>query len=310
MGIIGTGRIAHLAYLPVLMEHRQVTVEAVVARTQETLDKVCGKYKIPHQFRSVDDLISKVDIDCAFVLTPSDMHTEYVCTLLKKGIDVFCEKPMALSLREAERMVSFSNEYDKILMVGFNRRYAPVYVKAKEAFLENEVEVCFVEKNKQKNERRALVNDAIHVVDIMRWYCGGEAKNVISKATFSDPYYETTISAIVEFDNESQGVVLINRTGGQWIERVEVYGNNKTAIVEMPNLVKIIRAGKTEMMSMIQVKWGVPRIPDTCGFRQSVDHFLDCINRKKRPLTSGEDAFKTHRLVDEMYKQAGLPPLE
>ncbi|PGZ15037.1 virulence factor MviM, partial [Bacillus thuringiensis] len=59
-------------------------------------------------------------------------HYEIVSELLKKGIDVYVDKPLAATVEQAEKLVELSEKYNRKLMVGFNRRFVPMYVAAKE----------------------------------------------------------------------------------------------------------------------------------------------------------------------------------
>ena len=65
-------------------------------------------------------------MDCAFVLTPKACHAEQIFFLLKAGVDVYSEKPMATTLKNADNMVELSEQTGRKLMIGFNHGYAPV----------------------------------------------------------------------------------------------------------------------------------------------------------------------------------------
>ena len=311
VAVIGVGSIAQIAELPALARIPGVEITAAVARHQESIDRVMARYPIKKGYLSFESFIKEADqIDCGFVLTPKDVHPDHVIPLLDKGIDVFCEKPLSTSIRKATEMVEVAEMNNRILMVGFNRRYAPVYVKAKEVFKNNPPEACFAEKNRPQTEYRASLENAIHMVDLMRWYCG-EIEEISSHAIFQDPYYETTLSVSIKFANrKSLGLLLANRSAGQWYEKIELYGNGMTVIADAPDLVKIIDNEKESVIKMTPLAMGWARVEDKMGFQQEVEHFIDCVRNRKEPITSGRDALKTHILMDQILRKAGLPALE
>src|SRR4029453_11643475 len=109
-------------------------------------------------------------------------------------------------------------------MVGFNRLYAPVYVAAREAFAERRPEACLALKNRPGTEYRATLENAIHMVDLLRWFCG-EAVDVQGGAAFTDPYRETTAAATLRFDSGALAVLLANRSSSHWVERLPGVGH-------------------------------------------------------------------------------------
>lgn len=308
VGVIGLGAIAHVAELPSLAKMKDVEIVAALSRTEKSLNKAASSYNIQHLCSNFEDFL-KIEMDCAFVLTPKDRHTEYVLGLLENGIDVFCEKPMALTLRESQQMVDTAADNGRIMMVGFNRRFAPVYQKAKEAYAGGRPDVCFVEKSRNGTEYRATLENAIHMVDLMRWLCG-EPVSVEAHAQYEDINYENTCTAQIKFDTGSIGILIANRSAGQWLERMELYGSQKSVIVDSPDTIGIVTSASEERISQTPLALGWARVEDKLGFSQEVQHFIDCVKDRREPLTSAKDAYKTHLLMNRILKTAGLPGID
>jgi len=85
-------------------------------------------------------------------------------------------------------------------MIGFNRRFAPVYRKAKEIYKDQAPDVIVAQKNRPASEYRATLENAIHMVDLMR-YLSGECVSVEAHSIFTDPCYETLCTAQLQFEN-------------------------------------------------------------------------------------------------------------
>ncbi|WP_347153265.1 Gfo/Idh/MocA family protein, partial [Parabacteroides distasonis] len=263
---------------------------------------------IQHAVHNMDELLS-LGLDCAFVLSPKTVHAEQVIRLLEAGVDVFCEKPMGMTLKEAYDMADASARTGRKLMIAFNRRYAPVYRKAKEIYGQISPDVLIAQKNRPASEYRATLENAIHMVDILRYFCG-ECIKVEACSKFTDPLYETLTTAQLQFENGSVAMLVANRASGQWVETLEMHGHNKSVLVNCPDSITVTDAEQSHTTSMTPLAYGWAKVIDKMGFTQEVDHFFDCLAHDKEPLTNGADAYKTQELMHRILTAAGLPGLE
>lgn len=308
VGVLGLGKIAHIAQLPSLAGMDDVRIVAAHSRTRKSMEYASAKYNIEKLCDTFEQFL-QVDMDCAFILTPKETHCEYALRLLNGGIDVFCEKPLGMTLGECRRIVAAARANDRILMVGFNRRYAPVYRKVKETFAGNPPHVVIAQKNRNGTEYRATLENAIHMVDLLRWFCG-EPVEVQANSAYSDSLYEDYTTAQIRFDSGSSGILVASRKAGQWVEKVDAYGDDRSVFVSAPDAVTVVDSEKEVVTNLTALALGWPRVEDKMGFRQEVEHFIDCVVNRAQPLTSGEDAYKTHLLVHEILTKAGLPGID
>lgn len=308
VGIVGLGHIAHIAELPALAEMKQIEITAAYDYSYEAVEAAMAKYKIGKGCRSFEEFL-ETEMDCAFVLTPKTTHYDYVIPLLEKGLDVFCEKPLALTLKKSREMVEAAEKNNRILMVALNRRYAPVYAKVKEAFKDAPPDVIIAQKNRNGTEYRATLENAIHMVDLMRYFCG-EAVSVEAHSIFTDNEYEDLVTAQIVFDSGSIGILTASRRAGQWVEKIDCYGGYRSAFVNAPDSVTIVDKDVEVKTVMTPLALGWARVEDKMGFTQEVKHFIECVTERKQPITNGRDAYKTHELLHEILVKAGLPGLE
>jgi virulence factor len=195
-------------------------------------------------------------------------------------------------------------------MVDFNRRYAPVYVAGREAFGSAGATFCVAQKNRPGSEYRATFENAIHMVDLLRWYCGGEPIDVTAHAAGEDPWQEDGVSAMIRFDNGNTGVLVAARNAGAWDEKLDAYGGGVTAAITAPDRVAITRDSETIVREMSQEAFGWATATQTFGFAGAVHHFLDRVRDRRQPLTSGAEAAKTQLLLDQILSAAELPTEE
>jgi virulence factor len=309
VGVIGLGKFAHVARLPVLTGLDNVEMTACMARTRDTVDRVAGQFGFAQKYTNLDDLIAQSGIDAAVVATPKPTHFDIVIPLLDKGVHVFCEKPMAMSLGQAEEMVRCAEMNRRVLMIGFNRRYAPVYEWARAEFRERPPDVCVAFKNRPGTEYRATMENAIHMVDLLRFYCG-ECTEISAHAQFEDPDFEDSTAAMLKFDTGAVGFLLGNRTCGQWMERVELYGGGKTVVVNCPDDITIVDQEQEHTRRLTPLHSGWATLAEKMGFQQEVRAFIDAVTGGEKPRTLASDSIKTHILLNRILNRAGLPEME
>lgn len=308
VGVIGVGAIAQISHLPILSAREDVELVGCMAKHIESAKRAQQRYGFEHAVESLEDLM-KLGLDCAFVLSPKQDHPEQVKMLLNEGIDVFCEKPMGLTLREAYDMVETADKTGKMLMMGFNRRYAPVYRKAKEVYQNVTPDVIIAQKNRPASEYRATLENAIHMVDLMR-YLSGECVSVEAHSRFNDPNYETLCTAQLVFENGTVGMLVADRASGQWVETMEIHGNNHSVYVNSPDSIKVVDGEQAHVTTLTPLAMGWAKVEDKLGFSEQDNHFFECLKTGATPLTSAADAYKTHELMNRILTAAGLPNLE
>lgn len=308
VAVIGLGSMARAGELPALALRDDVDIVGVCDIESHKMDEISSQYKVKEKYQELDELIEKSKPDVAFVITPKDTHAEIVTRLLEADIHVFCEKPMATSLEDARSMTELAMKRDRLLMIGFNRRYAPVYQKAK-YYLENtKPDVCVAQKNRPGTEYRATLENMIHVVDIVRYFMG-ECVELNAHSQYIDKLNENTTATMLKFESGGIAFILGNRTCGQWMERVELYGNGKSIIVNCPDDVTIIDSEQEHRQNMSPLNNGWASVIEKMGFKGEVDHFIDCVKTDMVPLTTASDALKTHELMDKILIAANLPSM-
>lgn len=307
VGIIGAGSIAHVAHFPSLASFEDVEMTAVLSEFEADAQKAAQRYGIKNVVTNLDDFL-KLGLDAAVLLTPKTVRKEYLVPLLEAKLDVLVEKPLATTLSECEYLADVSAKSGQIVMVAFNRRYSTINRMGIAEYGDKKPHYVLAQKSREFKEYRATLENSIHVVDLMR-YILGECVKVEANAVWSDPFYEDLCTAQMVFENGSLGLLGASREAGQWYERVEMFGDNKTVIMESPDRLTIIRPDFEEVRNMTPLNKGWSNYLDTIGFRGCDRHFIDCVISREKPLTNAEDAFKTHELMDRILRSAGLPDL-
>lgn len=123
-GILGTGGIAH-AFASALMETPGATLAAVGSRSVESAEKFDRQFGSPAAYGSYQELCDAPGVDIIYIGTPHPVHAENAIMALGGGKAVLCEKPFAMNLRQAEKVVALAREKKLFLMEAMWTRYMP-----------------------------------------------------------------------------------------------------------------------------------------------------------------------------------------
>lgn len=131
IGVIGCGKIAQVRHIPEYAANENCELVAFYNPTASRAEDMAKKYggKV---YESVDELLSDESIDAVSVCSANYSHAEITVKALNAGKHVLCEKPMATTLADCEKMVEAAKKTGKRLMIGQNQRLAKAHVKAKE----------------------------------------------------------------------------------------------------------------------------------------------------------------------------------
>ena len=133
VGVIGLGEVAQVIHLPILAALGDRFRLAAVCDASPTLLGAMGdRYGLPPDARHADDraLVRRPDLDAVLVLTSDEYHADTAIAALRHGKHVLVEKPIALTLADAEAIARARDEAGRQVMVGYMRRYAPAFLQA------------------------------------------------------------------------------------------------------------------------------------------------------------------------------------
>jgi len=192
IGVGGRGRLARHAHRP--DENTRLVAGADV--NPEALAAFKDQYG-PEVFVTADyrDLLERADVHAVFITTPDYLHEEQALAALEAGKHVYIEKPMALSIEGADRILLTARRVGRTAFVGHNMRHMPFVIKMKElidagAIGEPKVAWCrhFLSygadaffKDWHAERRKAvspLLSKAVHDIDVLHWFCGGRTCRV------------------------------------------------------------------------------------------------------------------------------------
>src|SRR4030088_589524 len=103
VGVVGAGGVAQLAHLPVLAKMRGVQLVGICDNDRPKARALADRFGIPDAMTDIEDLLELDDVDAVVIATPNHLHEPHVVSALAAGVDVLCERPLALSAKGVER---------------------------------------------------------------------------------------------------------------------------------------------------------------------------------------------------------------
>src|SRR4051812_33462721 len=123
IGVVGAGAIAQLAHLPVLAKMRGTTLAAVCDNDRHKARALADRFGVPDVFTDIEDLLELDDLDAVVVATPNHLHEPHVLAALASKRHVLCERPLSLSSRGVERILTAAARVDRTVTVANNHRF-------------------------------------------------------------------------------------------------------------------------------------------------------------------------------------------
>ncbi|NIA14027.1 MAG: Gfo/Idh/MocA family oxidoreductase [Nitrospiraceae bacterium] len=197
IGIIGTGRIAQNQHLPNTLRAPHIRLKTVCDLQEDVLHAVQTKYAIPKATTDVAELLADEEIQGVIVATEEGTHAELTIQALNAGKHVYVEKPLADTNEACAAVVEVQRQTGKFVAVGFNRRFAPAYRKAKE-ILKRHGGAWNISYRMSDNYCLGwgkecgyppgvrVVHEVCHVFDVLRWLTDSEVESLYCVASRPD----------------------------------------------------------------------------------------------------------------------------
>ncbi len=123
IGVVGAGAIAQLAHLPVLAKMRGTKLVAICDNDRPKARALAERFDIGDTVTDIEDLLEIDDLDAVVIATPNHLHEPHVLSALAAKTHVLCERPLSLTARGVERILSAAQRADRKVIVGNNLRF-------------------------------------------------------------------------------------------------------------------------------------------------------------------------------------------
>lgn len=267
VGLLGAGGFATSTLIPAIKAAAHTRLVTVCAATGSHAQYAARKFEFENSTTDEAEVTGNPAISAVVVATRHNLHAKLVLAALAAGKNVFCEKPLCLSETElcsivaAYEKVALQNQ--SVIMVGFNRRFAPMAAQMK-CFLSEiseplalhyRINAGLLPPDHWVNDREQgggrIIGEACHFVDLLMFLAGSPIVEVEGQAVGSSSRYAgDNVLISLLFANGSQGTVSYLANGDRSFskERIEVFGGGSAAVLEDFRHMELVRGGRKQVV--------------------------------------------------------------
>lgn len=332
VALLGAGFIADIHLESYHRFVPEAEVVAVFSRSAEHAERFARKYGIAHWYTDYDKLLAESDCDVVDICLPNFLHAEATIKAAQAGKHIIVEKPLCMTLEEADEMIEVCKEHNRKLMYAEELIFAPKYERVRKLAQSGAIGEIYMLKQSEKHSGPhsdwfwdvtrsgggVLMDMGCHGLAWLRWMLGGNPKVRSVYATMSTVLHtdrtkgEDNAITIVEFENGCVGVVENGwaKHGGME-DKIEVYGTQGVSYADlfMGNAAltysekgydyAMEKAGTTQGWTFTIFEEAFNQ-----GYPQELAHFIDCVQNDKEPLVTGADGRAVLEMMYAAYESA------
>lgn len=246
IGIIGAGNFTSSTILPNL---RKINADVKYIASSGGLSStiMAKRHSIANSTSNYKEILEDNEVDLVFITTQHNLHAPMVLETINAGKSVFVEKPLALTKKELEKIITAYNSQNVSVSVGFNRRFAPLARKMKKLLGNNGTPINimatmnagFIPPDVWVHDMQIgggrIIGEACHYIDLCSYLAGSRVTSVCMSAMGTNPEENTdNASILLKYENGTNAVInyFANGSKGYSKERVEVYSEERTLIMD------------------------------------------------------------------------------
>lgn len=269
------------------------------------------KYPEINYVNSIEPVLENPEIDAVLIATPAATHHSLIKQSLLCGKDVFTEKPLAMTVKDGEDLISLAKQKQKILMVGHILQYHPVVIKLKEMIAAGELgKIRYIYSNrlnigKLRKEENILWSFAPHDISVMLMLLDEEPTHV--SASGGD-YINVGINDVtltnLEFKDGIRGHVFVSWLHPFKEQKLVIIGSKSMAVFDDIGKEKLLLYPHT-------IEWKNGKIPEAQRadfkvidvepgepLRLELEHFIECVDTRRTPKTDGVEGLKVLNILE------------
>jgi len=311
--MVGAGSMANSVHYPSLASFDDVELAGICDVDANALNATADKYRIDRRYADYRTLVDEVAPDAVYAIGPPHIMYGIWTWCLEQKLNLCIEKPMGINLHQARALAHLAEKNGCITQVSFQRRAAPMIVKLRNECLTHGPithAVCTFYKRYLRPNTAAvdhMMNDGVHVIDTLRWMCGGEVVEIQSlskRANVPDLNFTT---ALIRFDNGAVGVMLHSLASGRRTFRVEMHAPGICAEAEHEGKGYLYVDGDSG-----GIEFDTRQVAESDqayvygGFRAKNREFIDGVRAGTLPASSFADAVKTMEVAERILAAATL----
>ena len=319
VGIIGLGAISPLHIRAILDRGQKIT--AICDVDSEKRQKVNAEFGLnAEEYGDYNALLASGKVDVVHVCTPHYLHAEIICAALGANVHVLCEKPLAINFEQLNDIEKAVKNSSATLGVCFQNRYNASVLYLKEFFKGKEITAATANLVWQRDEKYyasgawrgkkqyegggVMINQAIHSLDLLQWFCG-MPESVIAHCS------NNSLQGVIDVEDTAYGLFSL-KNGGNFVINATNAAKNCFTIISMfhagddtvelsgDNLIVngkfVTKSDGTPIFG--KEEWGV-------GHNNLIREFYNCLEKGEKFPIDFYEGSKTVKLILKMYESNG-----
>ncbi len=318
-GVLGAGGFADKRFMPHFAGAESAQLHAVMVRDQARAEEIAQRQAAAVAYDSVDGLLADEQVQAVYVCTPVQNHCEHVLAAARAGKHILCEKPMARTVVECERMVRACETAGVKLMMAFMNRFRPAHRRIREMMQAGDlgeiimvrtVQASYYERTEgswRQDPRLggggALYDIGSHALDLL-CYLGGRAAtvNALVDTRVQDYAVDDVASALLGLESGAHGMMFTSFCVKGRVNPVEVYGTEKTVLCRQT--VGPYETGEVIVVSGDGTHEPLEGFAPTFGYADEIEHLSRCIIEDTEPEITGRDGLHNVAVMRAMQQSA------
>ncbi len=328
--VVGLGHIAQVAVLPAFEHAENSALAALVSSDSRKLNVLAKRYGIEHAvaYEEFGALCASGAVDAAYIALPNHLHRDYTEIAAKAGVHVLCEKPMALTVKDAEAMIRVCAKNEVRLMIAYRLHFERANLEAIDTVASGKIgEPRYFSSDfsldvkpgdirvRKETGGGALWDLGIYCVNAARYLFRDEPVEVVAFTAARDDdrfrEVEEMLSGILRFPGERLAHFTCS-LGAADLATYRVVGTKGDLVLNPA----YEYAMELEREVTVGGRKSHKKYPKRDQFAPELIHFSECILDGKEPEPSGEEGLLDVRAIEALYRSAKrrrpvrLPPRE
>lgn len=315
-GVLGTADIARGQTIPGMQQAENCALTAIAGRSSEKARQFQEAFGFEKAYGSYDALLADPEVEAVYIPLPNDLHGPWAIRALQAGKHVLCEKPLAVSEKQAEEMFRAAEDNHVYLMEAFAYLHSPIVAALKkelDAGVIGEIrylESAFITPRRADTDIRlrketyggAMFDLGCYALSMALWMMGREPETVKAMAQFSERGVDLFTSALLLFENGAVAnldcgmLIPTNR-----LDRFHVHGTRG----EIYSPVQFNQSGEIPYTVIADGQARTETVTARNNYALEVEQLGRCIRDGETPRVSREFSLRAARVTDRILQAIG-----
>ncbi|HOZ48514.1 MAG TPA: Gfo/Idh/MocA family oxidoreductase [Candidatus Hydrogenedentes bacterium] len=323
-GVIGVGAIAQACHLPGYDKDMRAQLVAFADPEPKRHKEMAKLFPMMKGYAHFKDMLANEHLDTVSICTPNKYHQEAALAAFEAKCHVLCEKPISVTLKEADEIIAAAKNARRKLMIGFTHRLFEGPTQCKQLLKEKAIGTPFMIRVRFAHggpypgwaksdwfyeptlaSGGALLDMGIHAIDLCLWLMGPAVSVMARCATLvrKIPVDDNSV-LILEFKNKALGYIEVGWTSKPGFTGIEIYGTKGTLICDYRKGLYLC-GGKASAGRDSVVEWKtLNRNPTGGGWSLEIGHWLDILEGKEKLSMTGQSGRDALEVALAAYKSS------